>query len=76
MECNRHDSMVCQLALPVGGAFDRAQQLPAGCCDFGNGTIERFLVGLRRFMKPADLSHKLQRGRVQFLIRGRLSGLS
>ena len=48
------------------------QQFPACFGHFRNRLIKRFLVSLGRLLEPANLPHKLQRGRVELLGRSRL----
>ena len=53
-------------------APDRFQQLPAGLSHLGDRAFEAFLIGLGRLLEAADLSHKLERGRIEFLRSGGL----
>src|ERR1700676_1445034 len=53
--------------------FQRTEQSSRCSCYFVNGSRERRLVGLRRFIKAGDLSHELQRRSSNLvLINGRI----
>src|SRR5690348_12507046 len=48
--------------------FQRSEQTRRDAADLLNRRQERRLVGLGRFVKPADLPHKLQRRRANLLL--------
>jgi hypothetical protein len=53
-------------------APDRFQQLPAGVSYLCHRAFKGFLIGLGGLLEAADLPHKLQRGRIEFLCRSGL----
>jgi hypothetical protein len=63
------------LRSPYAGG-DRFQQLPAGLSHLSDRAFEGFLIGLGWLLEAADLAHKLQRGRIEFLRSGGLAWIT
>src|SRR6185312_7477952 len=54
-----------------GVGLQRSQQAPRTVGHFGNRAVERLGVGLRRRIEAGEFSHELQRGSMDFGVRGR-----